>query len=524
MTDKKGTSIGYEADAPASLTAALARQVRRGFSLSALVDAPELLELALSTGIVPSDTATSSDVARALRQAVSDAVETLTPAEAEAARALFDLVDVSGDQSVQTRRARAAQALGVGSESFRKHRQPLLIERLARRLIMDVPRGTPAVDRSADVVEQKRDRRAVLVLGSMSAGTARSLFAFLEAVGLRPLHWEDVSSTIDAGTPSVSDVVRGMLDVVQAIVVVLEPDDSDRRARSNAIFEAGFAVGLAAGRTVIVATDEIDLPSDMAALRIAKLNDSALSGFELCRRLQATGCAVDMTPGHVVRVPSESVATMRGRLSRGIALLAAARLASTLRDLHARGVAHGDLRPENVLVSESGHIRIADIGDRSVAETDRKAQAEDIRALAKVTMMLLSNEQVELGTEHTRSRSWDVVWQVIRSALEDDGEARPTAAEFAAVLRGAADVRGPDGLVRRQLDPNAGVELRVGERVAARLSIEQLEEIEASYSHGDERRALGLLELAVPDLSSIVHEELGEKSELQLRAGLEPGQ
>lgn len=55
-----------------------------------------------------------------------------------------------------------------------------------------------------------------------------------------------------------------------------------------------------------------------------------------------------------------SLTRYAGRLSESQLLAVAGDLAFTLADVHARFDAHGDIKPDNILVSEDGHLEVAD--------------------------------------------------------------------------------------------------------------------------------------------------------------------
>ncbi|MDX6273623.1 MAG: eukaryotic-like serine/threonine-protein kinase [Frankiales bacterium] len=68
----------------------------------------------------------------------------------------------------------------------------------------------------------------------------------------------------------------------------------------------------------------------------------------------------------------------RGRLEPAELVTLGVPLARTLRDLHARGVVHGDISPANVLLTGDGRPMLADLGvARLLGETPRQAHGTD---------------------------------------------------------------------------------------------------------------------------------------------------
>src|SRR5215211_6439624 len=73
----------------------------------------------------------------------------------------------------------------------------------------------------------------------------------------------------------------------------------------------------------------------------------------------------------------------RGALSPQIATEVALQIAKALGAAHKRGVIHRDIKPRNILVSDSGHVKVADFGIARAAEATTISHAGDILGSAK---------------------------------------------------------------------------------------------------------------------------------------------
>lgn len=59
-------------------------------------------------------------------------------------------------------------------------------------------------------------------------------------------------------------------------------------------------------------------------------------------------------------LPKGTLTALAGRLSDGQLRTVAFEVASALADLHAENIAHGDVKPDNILLSDDGHLQIGD--------------------------------------------------------------------------------------------------------------------------------------------------------------------
>ncbi|WP_244485273.1 nucleotide-binding protein [Pseudolabrys sp. Root1462] len=128
------------------------------------------------------------------------------------------------------------------------------------------------------------------------------MFAFLRAIGLNPMEWNQAVKAAKGANPNVTEIVRGALQKVQGVIVLFSPDEEARlkskfrgpkdekslqsQARPNVIFEAGIALGAYQEKTLLVEVGDIRKISDIAGMHILQLNNRATSRKELAQRLK----------------------------------------------------------------------------------------------------------------------------------------------------------------------------------------------------------------------------------------------
>lgn len=134
------------------------------------------------------------------------------------------------------------------------------------------------------------------------------MFAFLRALGLRPVGWVEAVHRALRTNPHTYDVVMNVMDDAQAIVVLLSPDEVvylkrhlcadgeddggvGEQPRANVLLEAGLALGAYPDKTVIVQVGKVRPISDLAGMDIVMLSD-VISRNDLANRLAKIGCPV----------------------------------------------------------------------------------------------------------------------------------------------------------------------------------------------------------------------------------------
>ncbi|MEX2375858.1 MAG: nucleotide-binding protein [Dehalococcoidia bacterium] len=157
------------------------------------------------------------------------------------------------------------------------------------------------------------DPSVVWVVHGRNLAARDGMFAFLRALGLKPLEWDQAVGLTGKGSPYVGEVLDRAFDMAGAVVVLMTPDevaylrpeyavsanDPDTlpapQTRPNVLFEAGMALGRHPDRTVIVELGEIRAFSDVAGRHVVRLDGGAESRKALAQRLHDAGVTVDMT-------------------------------------------------------------------------------------------------------------------------------------------------------------------------------------------------------------------------------------
>lgn len=159
-----------------------------------------------------------------------------------------------------------------------------------------------------------RRGNTVFVVHGRNTAARDEVFAFLRAVGLRPLEWSQAIRLVRKGSPYVGEILEAAFREAAAIVVLLTPDDEARlrpifanardpeferkltgQARPNVLFEAGMAFGKDPNSTVLVQIGEVRPFSDLGGRHVVHLSNQATSRQEFVTKLANAGCNVDTT-------------------------------------------------------------------------------------------------------------------------------------------------------------------------------------------------------------------------------------
>jgi predicted nucleotide-binding protein len=154
--------------------------------------------------------------------------------------------------------------------------------------------------------------RRVFVVHGRDRSARDAVTALLKAFDLKVITWRDAAAHAGGGTPYTGDIVAAGMDMADAVVVLLTPDDigyvrpmfrgeDDQpheaeptgQARLNVIFEAGMAVARDRNRVVLVAVGNVRKMSDIEGLNLIRMHDGIECRKDLAQRLRSAGLAVD---------------------------------------------------------------------------------------------------------------------------------------------------------------------------------------------------------------------------------------
>jgi hypothetical protein len=159
---------------------------------------------------------------------------------------------------------------------------------------------------------QQADPRNVFVVYGRDSEATGALWTFLEAIDLHPMSWEELVHSTGMATPYTGDVVAKAFEQVQAVIVLLTPDDEARlheslrkdddpvhersftgQPRPNVFFEAGMAFGRQPHRTIIVEIGTLRPASDLLGRNTVRMGSTEGPLEALAKRLESAGCPVN---------------------------------------------------------------------------------------------------------------------------------------------------------------------------------------------------------------------------------------
>ncbi|QDV56261.1 TIR domain-containing protein [Rosistilla oblonga] len=173
-------------------------------------------------------------------------------------------------------------------------------------------RGTGLIQ-AAEETQMTVDTRKVFVVHGRNDAARKATFEFLRSINLHPLEWSEIVHETGKGSPFVGEVLDTAFSIVQAVVVLMTPDDEARlrdpfhgssepshetdltpQPRPNVLFEAGMALGLFPERTVIVELGTLRPVSDLFGRHVVRMNNSIGRRQDLAQRLETSGCSVSL--------------------------------------------------------------------------------------------------------------------------------------------------------------------------------------------------------------------------------------
>ena len=111
----------------------------------------------------------------------------------------------------------------------------------------------------------------------------------------------------------------------------------------------------------------------------------------------------------------------RGRISAPLACHITIRILSALDHAHKRGIVHRDIKPQNILVHNDGHIKVADFGIARMASSDTLSRGDTVMG----SVHYLSPEQARGGTAGPTSDIYStgvVLYEMLTGQVPFDGE------------------------------------------------------------------------------------------------------
>jgi hypothetical protein len=247
--DATATTDGHE---PTRLAEALRAQLRYGLDLSRLADSPELLSFA------PLESGDDSPVVRAsaLHRALVASIEHMPP---ESCRALMILLGLSPEArhlKLMRRRELAANALEVTPVTFRRRREPQLLEQVAREVQLRTTTGWNGRDLSSASINV-----FISVPSDDSWAEMKETIngACRDAAETFPnLSWSSGGDLVGPG-----EITASILSMIETADLMIADMTG---ARPNVVFELGFAV--ASAKQLVVLNQQADqIPFDLAGWR-----------------------------------------------------------------------------------------------------------------------------------------------------------------------------------------------------------------------------------------------------------------
>lgn len=183
------------------------------------------------------------------------------------------------------------------------------------------PPGRPAAHPSTESVDPKLrrvtvplgpgDGRSVFLVHGRNRSMTEAMTQFLRSVDLKVIEWEQAVALTGEPNPYIGDVLAAGLEAADGVVALATPDDivrldsslaedgddpelaESRQPRQNVIFEAGMAMALAPTRTLLVATPDTKILSDIAGRHLAYVGNTSQARKRVIGRLQTMGLRVD---------------------------------------------------------------------------------------------------------------------------------------------------------------------------------------------------------------------------------------
>ena len=155
-------------------------------------------------------------------------------------------------------------------------------------------------------------KRYVFVVRGRDQKAYEALAKFLRTLDLRIVTWDEATRGVGGGTPHTLDIVRSGIEMSDAVIVLMTPDDLAKvkpefiqstddpreerytgQARQNVVFEAGWAMALNQNAVVLVRVGDVRNLSDVDGLNYVNLTNDLSARKTLIVRLKNCGLEVE---------------------------------------------------------------------------------------------------------------------------------------------------------------------------------------------------------------------------------------
>jgi predicted nucleotide-binding protein len=160
----------------------------------------------------------------------------------------------------------------------------------------------------------KKKEDSVFVVHGRDTKARKELSAFLRSLHVDVMEWNKAMALTKKASPYIGEVIDAAFERVQAIVVMLTPDDEAKlkdafigkyeepfekkltgQPRQNVLLEAGMALGKYKATTILVEIGRVRPISDISGVHITHLTGTASSRQQLIGKLRTAGVKLDNT-------------------------------------------------------------------------------------------------------------------------------------------------------------------------------------------------------------------------------------
>lgn len=167
----------------------------------------------------------------------------------------------------------------------------------------------------------KLQSKKVFIVQGKNVRLNQGMFAFLTALRLDPIEWEEARKMTGKASPYIGEILDVAFKEAQAIVIMLTGDEEvkllpefagpeddlspTRQPRPNVIFEAGASLAIQPERTIIVQFGRQRVWSDLAGRHVVMMDNSMSKRQELANRLMTAGCPIEILSGSAWQIQGD---------------------------------------------------------------------------------------------------------------------------------------------------------------------------------------------------------------------------